>query len=336
MTHLPGATVTGLADAGHDRALARAPTRPRSSSTPRPASACRTSPSSTCRASTTTAEQRAFMIRPVVRLKDATRYIVAIRHVVDADGKPHRALAGVPGAARRHRLATSLGRRGGARSTTTSSRASTKAGVAKDDLQIAWDYTTASRENNTARCLHMRDDALAIVGDDGPRVHDRPTVEDNPNPHIRRRITGTMTVPLYLDKPGPGGQFDPRRRRAAQAERHRRVRVRWSTSPTRPRRHAGALLQNGHGLLGSKTRGPGRLPGRVRRRSRTTSRSRSISIGMADDDVDHRRPTRIVGDIGGFTSVVERQHQGMLNSLLAMRMMRGRFVEATRACSSTA
>ena len=43
-----------------------------------------------------------------------------------------------------------------------------KAGVTKDDLQIAWDYTTASRENNTARFLHMRDDALALVGDEGP------------------------------------------------------------------------------------------------------------------------------------------------------------------------
>src|SRR5688572_6915303 len=36
--------------------------------------------------STTSADQRAFMIRPVVRLDDATRYIVAIRNVVDAAG----------------------------------------------------------------------------------------------------------------------------------------------------------------------------------------------------------------------------------------------------------
>src|SRR4029079_6952757 len=72
------------------------------------------------------------------------------------------------------------------------------------DLQIAWDYTTASRENNTARFLHMRDDALAQVGAEGP-PYTITMVEENPNPSIRRRLTGKMTVPLYLDRPGPGG-----------------------------------------------------------------------------------------------------------------------------------
>ena len=53
---------------------------------------------------------RAFMIRPVVRLADATRYIVAIRHVVDANGHRARPDAGVPGPARRDPLVRSLGR----------------------------------------------------------------------------------------------------------------------------------------------------------------------------------------------------------------------------------
>jgi hypothetical protein len=38
----------------------------------------------------------------------------------------------------------------------------------RGDLQLAWDFTTASREHNTAGMLKMRDEALEIVGDDGP------------------------------------------------------------------------------------------------------------------------------------------------------------------------
>ncbi len=109
------------------------------------------------------------MIRPVVRLADATRYIVAIRATWSyAGGKalpPTPVFQALP---RRDRLV---------RSTSVALRKDLyadifgkleKAGVARKDLQIAWDYTTASRQNNTARFLKMRDDALAKVGNDGP------------------------------------------------------------------------------------------------------------------------------------------------------------------------
>src|SRR5262249_47992013 len=112
-------------------------------------------------------DDHAFMIRPVVRLKDATRYIVAIRHVVDASNKPIAASpvfqalrdgtpSSEPSVARRRGLYDDIFMR------------LEKVGIKKDDLQIAWDYTTASRENNTAALVKMRDEALALVGDQGP------------------------------------------------------------------------------------------------------------------------------------------------------------------------
>ena len=86
LTHLPGATVTGLATPWSiERSLvATSPTVLIDAETgewiPHWSELDRTDFQDD--------ERRAFMIRPAVRLKDATRYLVAIRGVVDADGKP--------------------------------------------------------------------------------------------------------------------------------------------------------------------------------------------------------------------------------------------------------
>src|SRR6185369_16072231 len=129
-----------------------------------------------------------------------------------------------------------------------------KAGVDRKDLQIAWDYTTASRENNTRALVHMRDDALATVGPDGP-PYMIDNIEMDPNQYIHMRIHGHMTVPLYLDMPGPGGRLvlgaDGLPKQNGTADYDFLVHVPNSATLGTPL----ALLQNGHGLLGSKTEG---------------------------------------------------------------------------------
>src|SRR5690606_34953684 len=80
------------------------------------------------------------------------------------------------------------------------------AGVARDELQIAWDFTTASTENNTGWLLHMRDLALEAVGDAGPSyVIDE--VIDDPNDRIARRIIGRFTVPSFMTDGEPGASL---------------------------------------------------------------------------------------------------------------------------------
>jgi hypothetical protein len=268
-------------------------------------------------------DDHALMIRPVVRLKDATRYIVAIRHVVDDKGA---ALAPTP-------VFEAL--RDGAPSDDPSVEARRslyadifakleKAGIATNDLQLAWDYTTASRENNTRWMLHMRDDALAKVGADGPE-YTVDSVEENPNPHIRRRIHGHFTVPLYLDEPGPGGRLVlgpdglPKQNGTAQFEFL--VHVPNSATKGTP----GALLQQGHGLLGDKSEGQDGYLATLADEKNYVAFAVDF-VGFAAEDFQFVADT-IVGDVGGFKAVVDRQHQGMLNSLLAMRMMKGRFVK---------
>jgi len=264
-----------------------------------------------------------FMIRPAVRLADATRYIVAVRKVVDKDGKlipptpVFQALRDAemscePSVIARKALYADVFSR------------LEKAGIPRADLQIAWDYSTASRANNTARLLAMRDDALAKVGPDGP-AYVVTKVEDNPNPHIWRRLTGKMTVPLYLDKPEPGGKLVLDAKglpvQHGTADFDFVVHIPNAATTGVP----GPLLQNGHGLLGSKNEGQdGYLA--VIADSKDFVAFGVDLVGMASEDASSLG-TALVSDLGGFKNAVDRQHQGLLNSLLAMRLMRGRFAK---------
>jgi hypothetical protein len=265
----------------------------------------------------------AFMIRPVVRLKDKTRYIVAIRHVVDAGGK---ALPPSPAfQALRDGTASpepSVGRR---RALYTDIFAKLEAaGVGQDDLQIAWDYTTASRENNTSALVHMRDDALAKVGAEGP-PYAIDSVDMDPNPYIHMRIHGHMTVPLYLDKPGPGGRIvwgpDGLPKQNGTADYPFLVHIPNSATTGTPL----AIIQNGHGLLGDKTEGQDGYFAKICDQNKFVGVAVDL-VGFAEEDTD-TVTNAIGGDIGAFDGIVERQHQGILNSLLAMRMMKGGFAK---------
>ena len=267
---------------------------------------------------------RTFLIRPVVRLKDATRYIVAVRHVVDKDGK---ALSPSP-------VFQALRDDGTSDEASVASRRALykdifaqleKAGVKKDDLQIAWDYSTASRESNTGAMVHMRDAALALVGAAGPKYKIM-SAEENPNPMIRRRLHVMMTVPLYLDKPGPGGKLNlgadglPKQNGEADYEVLVHIPNSLVDSGT-----TGAPLQNAHGLLGDKTEGQNGYLATMSSKHGYVGFGVDF-IGMAEEDLMSVTDA-ISADIGSFRQCVDRQHQGMINSLLAMRMMRGDFAK---------
>jgi len=269
------------------------------------------------------AEEQTFMIRPVVRLRDATRYIVAIRKVVDPDGvaiKPSPAFAALrdgkpsnePSVEARRGLYSEL------------FAALEKAGIPKNDLQIAWDFTTASKENITRSLVHMRDDALKAVGPDGPE-YKIDEVVDNPNEHIRRRIKGRFTVPLYTEKKDPPAKLarDPATglpKQNGTAEFEFLVHI-----PKIAETKSCPLLQNGHGLLGRKTEGENGYLAEMSEKGCFVSFAVDL-VGMASED----RPVltdQIIGDIGNFKTTIDRQHQGLVNELLAMRMMKGRFVK---------
>ncbi|HZO16014.1 MAG TPA: hypothetical protein VFB62_22225, partial [Polyangiaceae bacterium] len=181
---------------------------------------------------------------------------------------------------------------------------------------------TASRESNTSWMVHMRDEALALVGDAGPNYM-IDSIEEDPNPHIKRRIHVKMEVPLYMETAEPGAKmvFDengmPKQNGTAWFDVL--VQIPHAATLGTP----GALLQNGHGLLGSRTEGQNGYLAELANAKNFVTFSVDL-VGFAEDD-EGVIASMLVGDYRIWENVVQRTHQGVLNSLLAMRMMKGSF-----------
>ena len=270
--------------------------------------------------------ERAFMIRPVVRLKDASRYIVALRDLQGENGPiaPSPAFKALrdgdsssePSVESRRALYADIFRR------------LADAGIGKDDLVLAWDFTTASRDNNTAWMVHMRDEALRLVGESGPEFT-IDTVETTYEPtQIAFRINGKMTVPLYLDKPDPGANLNFGSDELPEPN---------ATTPTyqvpfevlipqSAKIAPAALIEYGHGLLGD-------------RKQIESGNFRSLMnqnnfiffavdlAGFAAEDTLHIAGIVGSGEFHNISTMYDRMHQGTLNNLLAMRMMSRRFAQ---------
>ncbi|MTV25121.1 hypothetical protein FTX61_06775 [Nitriliruptoraceae bacterium ZYF776] len=158
-------------------------------------------------------QERLLIVRPLTNYAHGHRIVVGLRDLRDADGQPIASSDGfrdqlaraasddaasgdprVDGDARYRRLLGDLA----------------SAGVASDDLVLAWDFTIASRENLTGRALHIRDLAFAQLGDtdlaDGevqgrsPRfaVDEVAQVAEGPTARV---VRGRLTVPNFLTLP---------------------------------------------------------------------------------------------------------------------------------------
>lgn len=150
-------------------------------------------------------ERQAVFVRPMKRLDFGKRYVVAVRNLVDKAGKPiepspvFRAL--------RDKLPTDLPEVEALRPRYEVLFADLeKAGITRKDLQLAWDFTTASNETLTR-------DARAIVPDAKMRASAgnlgftfKEVLTDPPDfPSLKFVIKGTFKVPSYLEgDSGPG------------------------------------------------------------------------------------------------------------------------------------
>lgn len=148
--------------------------------------------------------RRALIIRPLVRLEHGRRYVVAIHDLVDKAGRPIEAPKGFAD------LRDNDGR-GSPALDAISLRYDREifgplkaAGVARETLQLAWDFTTTTEEDSTGDMLAMREDLLAKLDAEPPVVH-VVKVEHDTNAHVATRIEATVDVPLYVDSPKPGG-----------------------------------------------------------------------------------------------------------------------------------
>jgi hypothetical protein len=289
----------------------------------------------------TPANARLLILRPAVNFREGHHYIVALRNLKRADGSDIEANAGFEGYL--------SGTTSDARSAHMDSLFAEleSAGIDRDDLYLAWDFTVASERNLSERALHMRDDAFASLGDTDLadlRVggaspdFEVTSVEDfqNDDPaasgydaDTRRRVRGIVKVPNYLgDDPygvpgGPGSRFydadgddlPDRNPYAPEIDAAFVCDIPYAAFESSFFRATPLLY--GHGLLGS--------PNEVTGGSGTQMRERNFMtcatpwIGMAEEDVPN--VVGLLQDLSGLTTLVDRAQQGFLNFHFVGRAM---------------
>lgn len=175
-------------------------------------------------ANASTPEQTVLEIHPGKNFQDGHRYIVAMRDMKDGSGATLSAPEGfrllrdgVPTGidaieSRRDQMEGVFDKLEGA-------------GIDRDDLYLAWDFTVASTKNLSERVLAMRNDAFAQLGDtnltDDTVQGTAPnytidTVTDYPSNTVSgrgveyvRTVEGTVEVPCYMTDPDGGGPKQP-------------------------------------------------------------------------------------------------------------------------------
>ena len=277
----------------------------------------------------------ALEIHPAVNFASGHRYIVALRNLKDAAGQTIPASEGfryyrdqlpsseAPINAQRPRFESIFSTLRGA-------------GVRRSNLYLAWDFTVATDENIAARELHIRDDALASLGDTTPgdgvmdgsapdfhvtQVDDFTPVQD---PEIARRVRGTFTVPCYLEPNcGPGGSFQlgadglPSRNSGNDWTANfdciiPRSAIDGTPTPGRP-----AIY--GHGLFGSASEV---FNADIQQELANTYGfvlCATDEIGMSNSDLSNT--VGILGDLSKFPQLADRLQQGLLDEIFLGRVM---------------
>ncbi|HWL65281.1 MAG TPA: hypothetical protein VNP73_04835, partial [Actinomycetota bacterium] len=163
------------------------------------------------------AGEQVLILRPAVNFDEGARYIVALRNLVNAGGET----IGAGEAFETYKGGSGADASRQAHYDTEIFPALEAAGVAKDDLYLAWDFTIASEENLAERMLTMRDDAFArILGDTnladrqlgdstapdfvvdtvGERDDNYADAHGVAHTQRIRVIDGRITVPNYMDR----------------------------------------------------------------------------------------------------------------------------------------
>jgi len=146
--------------------------------------------------------RQALIMRPGLGLTPGERYIVAIRNLVDGGGAPVEPEP--PFAVLRDQRLTDIAainaRRGYYEDNIFPQLAA--AGVAREELILAFDFTVHSEEGLTGQVISMRDQSLAWLAGQGSPTFTVDSVEENdcslPDETIWRIVRGSYQVPLFL------------------------------------------------------------------------------------------------------------------------------------------
>ncbi len=199
----------------------------------------------------------ALILRPLVRLEPGRRYVVALQHLVGASGAEIAPPRGFES------LVTDGGSAHPALSALSPHYEDAifpvleAAGVARAELQLAWDFTTRTDADAMGDMLSIRAEVMQRVaaGDIDVTVESE---EDDPSEHIAKRLELSIEVPLYVSSVEPGATLT-----ASPPVANGTARVPFTVwipksvenrAPTDP---PARLLQYGHGFFGNRTEADG-------------------------------------------------------------------------------
>ena len=294
------------------------------------------------------ANDTTLLIRPAVNFDEGARYIVALRFLKDAPGATldpqpaFRAFRDGNGDASRQPHLNEL------------FATLEDAGIAREDLYLAWDFTVASERNLSERMLSIRDDAFAELGDTDlddlavqgasprfvvdtitERLPCKPAVDIDVPPvscdpqtldaRLARRVEGRILVPCYLNLPAcpPGSRF---LYTTPQATLPTRIPGNVMAATFVCNIPKGALDGKtyrpslyGHGLLGDASQvSTGKLYDLGADPFGLMFCATDWS-GMSSEDLAN--DVSILADLGRFSTLADRGQQGMLNFLFLGRAM---------------
>lgn len=268
-----------------------------------------------------------LLLRVGKNLENGRRYIVALRNLKDASDAPiapSRAFRlyrdGVPTyladfEARRPKMEAIFADLA-------------RAGIARSDLHLAWDFTVISKRNVSERMLAMRDDAFASLGSAAPTFtvtsNSVITRNEGPNgtPRSLRRVEGTIQVPLYMTGDGGPGT---RQLQGPNGLPTRNLTKDWTavfrcTIPeTVSAENPGRLVLYGHGLLGSESEVEARNIRDITNDHRFVYCATKWQ-GMSSDDFNN--VVTILSNLSLFPTLADRLQQGFLNFLFLGRAMK--------------
>lgn len=162
--------------------------------------------------------EQALIIRPMVQFERGERYIVALRNMKDSAGESIQAPE-VFRAFRDNTLTDNEAIEDRREAMEELFAILADAGIAREDLYLAWDFNIASVRNITERLLHIRDEGFADLGAQVPQfsveqvINFAPCGEDGcqegEDEQVSREVSGTFQVPNFLasDDGGPGSPF---------------------------------------------------------------------------------------------------------------------------------
>ncbi|MDI1428786.1 hypothetical protein [Polyangium sorediatum] len=275
--------------------------------------------------------ERAFILRPFVRLDNGKRYIVALQGLApESEAAAGPLLAPPEGFKRIRDKQTSADPVLGpiaSRYEKDIFPALVAHGVTRETLQLAWDFTTSSEEVNTRDLLTMRDDLLAKLEANPPAVGNVKVTETTPaeNENIWLRIEGTIKVPLYMESVEPGALIhrdaSGKPAQNGDADVPFILQVPHSLKPADANFEPARILQYGHGFFGlAEEINYGFMRGYENERKYIAA---AVDLwGMAEPDIEIVLQ-KAFGDPGTVFSFIDRIHQGIINYIALSYALKG-------------